>query len=72
MATLPGKPAGTGRIVIPEREACRELGFDNYSGRFSDYGAVACNGDRGSALAQPNYATPISRLDAIRRTFSPR
>ena len=72
--TLPGKPAGTGRILIPEKQtvACRELGFDNYSGRFSDYGTVACNADRGAAVAPPNYATPISRLDAIRRTFSPR
>jgi hypothetical protein len=63
----------TGRIVVMDHRAeCREIGFDNQSGRTVHKGEIAC-------LDQPShdgkgtpslYRHPTNRLDTIRRSFA--
>ncbi|MGV3635859.1 MAG: hypothetical protein ACO1NY_16035 [Pseudorhodoplanes sp.] len=63
----------TGRIVVMDHRAeCREIGFDNQSGRTVHKGEIAC-------LDQPTYDSkgnpslykhPTNRLDHIRRSFA--
>lgn len=63
----------TGRIVVMDHRAeCREIGFDNQSGRTVHKGEIAC-------LDQPSYDSkgnpslykhPTNRLDQIRRSFA--
>jgi hypothetical protein len=63
----------TGRIVVMDHRAeCREIGFDNQSGRTVHKGEIAC-------LDQPSYDSkgtpslyrhPTNRLESIRRSFA--
>lgn len=63
----------TGRIVVMDHRAeCREIGFDNQSGRTVHKGEIAC-------LDQPSYDSkgnpslyrhPTNRMDQIRRSFA--
>lgn len=70
---LPNKDVNAGRIVVPERVACREFGFDNHSGQLTDKGGVACNeGHATDPSMQSLYRRPVNRLDSIRRAFAPR
>ena len=69
--TAPERDTSTGRIVVMDRAQCRELDFDNQSGKMIQKGAVACHdaphdGTRSHSL----YRHPTNRLDAIRRSFA--
>lgn len=62
----------TGRIVIMDQKNCRELGFDNQSGRTVQKGQVSCHDTpsyNGSAT-QSLYRHPTNRLEAVRKSFS--
>jgi hypothetical protein len=62
----------TGRIVVMDDTQCRELGFDNQSGRTVQKGQVSChdtpayNGSGTPSL----YRHPVNRLESIRRSFA--
>ena len=61
----------TGRIVVMDRDQCRELGFDNQSGKMVHKGAVNCHdAAHGSTTGQSLYRHPTNRLDHIRRSFA--
>jgi hypothetical protein len=65
-------PDTTGRVVIKEREHCRELGFDNQSGKMAQKGTVSCQ-DAPSYDGSPSqslYRHPTNRLESIRKSFS--
>jgi outer membrane biosynthesis protein TonB len=69
-ATQERDPA-TGRIVVMDRDQCRELGFDNQSGKMVHKGAVNCHdAAHGSTTGQSLYRHPTNRLDHIRRSFA--
>jgi hypothetical protein len=55
----------TGRIIIASEAGCRERGFNNYHGRSTEKGTIAC-----SAIA-PKSQNLTERLDTIRRAFAP-
>jgi hypothetical protein len=77
-AAVPGAPPAaqqrdpaTGRIVVMDRDQCRELDFDNQSGKTTHKGAVSCH-DMPHASAANNslYRHPTNRLEHIRRSFA--
>jgi hypothetical protein len=61
----------TGRIVVMDRDQCRELDFHNQSGKTVHKGAVSCH-DTPHASAANNslYRHPTNRLEHIRRSFA--
>lgn len=63
----------TGRIVIKDQAHCRELGFDNQSGKMVQRGAVSCQdaASEGGATTQSLYRHPTNRLESIRKSFAP-
>ena len=69
-ATQERDPA-TGRIVVMDRDQCRELGFDNQSGKMVHKGAVNCHdAAHGATTGQSLYRHPTNRLEHIRRSFA--
>jgi hypothetical protein len=63
----------TGRIVMMESSQCRELGFDNHSGKMVQKGAVACHDTpvhHAGTTGQSLYRHPTTRLEHIRRSFA--
>jgi hypothetical protein len=62
----------TGRIVIMDQAECRELGFDNQSGRTVQKGSVSCHDTPAyNGSATPSlYRHPTNRLESIRKSFS--
>ena len=71
-ASQPAPDTNTGRIVVMDRAAqCRELGFDNQSGKMMHKGAVACHdAPHDGTTAQSLYRHPTNRMDAVRRSFA--
>lgn len=69
--TAQARDATSGRIVIKDEAHCRELGFDNQSGKMVQKGAVSCH-DAPSydGTTQSLYRHPTNRLDAIRKSFA--
>ncbi len=71
-ATQERDPA-SGRIVVMDRSQCRELGFDNHSGKMVQKGAVACHDTpvhHAGTAGQSLYRHPTTRLEHIRRAFA--
>jgi hypothetical protein len=65
------RDAATGRIVVMDNAQCRELGFDNQSGKMVHKGAVSCHdAAHGATTGQSLYRHPTNRLDHIRRSFA--
>lgn len=62
----------TGRIVVMDQAECRELGFDNQSGRTVQKGQVSCHDAPAySGSSTPSlYRHPTNRMESIRRSFS--
>lgn len=62
----------TGRIVIKDQAHCRELGFDNQSGKMVQRGAVSCQdaASDGGTTTQSLYRHPTNRLESIRKSFT--
>ena len=64
-------PDTTGRIVIKDKEHCRELGFDNQSGKMAQKGAVSCQDTPSyDGTTQSLYRHPTNRLESIRKSFA--
>jgi hypothetical protein len=62
-----------GRIVVMDHRAeCREIGFDNQSGRTVHKGQISCHDTPAySGSATPSlYRHPTNRLESIRRSFA--
>jgi len=69
--TAQERDATTGRIVVMDRTQCRELGFDNQSGKMVHKGAVACHdAPHDGTTSQSLYRHPTNRLEAVRRSFA--
>ncbi len=65
------RDATTGRIVVMDRDQCRELDFDNQSGKTIHKGAVACHDTpHASSASNSLYRHPANRLEQIRRSFA--
>jgi hypothetical protein len=62
----------TGRIVVMDETQCRELDFDNQSGRTVQKGQVSCHQAPGydGSTTQSLYRHPTNRLESIRRSFT--
>ena len=62
----------TGLIVIMDQAECRELGFDNQSGRTVQKGSVSCHDTPSyNGSATPSlYRHPTNRLESIRKSFA--
>lgn len=62
----------TGRIVVKDQEHCRELGFDNQSGKMVQKGAVQCHDtpSYNGSTSQSLYRHPTNRLESIRKSFA--
>lgn len=70
-ATAKQRDAATGRIVVMDRDQCRELDFDNQTGRTIQKGAVACHdAPHANAASNSLYRHPTNRMDHIRRSFA--
>jgi hypothetical protein len=72
-APVADRDIATGRIVVMDHRAeCRELGFNNQSGRTVHKGQVSCHdtpayhGESTPSL----YRHPVNRLETIRRSFA--
>ena len=65
------RDAATGRIVVMDRDHCRELDFDNQTGQTIQKGAVSCHDTlHPSAANNSLYRHPTNRLEHIRRSFA--
>lgn len=63
----------SGRIVVMDRDQCRELDFNNQSGKTIEKGAVSCHdahAQQAGTTGQSLYRHPTNRLDHIRRSFA--
>jgi hypothetical protein len=73
-ATAPAaqeRDAATGRIVVMDRDQCREFNFDNQSGKTVHKGAVSCHDvPHDGTTGQSLYRHPTNRLEHIRRSFA--
>lgn len=69
---VPDRDVTTGRIVIMDQAECRELGFDNQSGRTVQKGNVSCSDAPAyNGSATPSlYRHPTNRLESIRKSFA--
>jgi hypothetical protein len=66
----PQRDTTTGRIVVMDRDQCRELNFDNQSGKTIERGAVACHDAPHANAGNSLYRHPTNRMDHIRRSFA--